>query len=230
MKKTGILVLLLLSVAARAQFIIGWSGGYALCRELNREIYVYDQINGALTKEMKPVHWYQGLVIGFQSPGDGPFGELTYNRKRAMVSSEWDSSGVEMTRQLKVLCNTFNLGFGYRNSGWTIGISCDLGRFKGKGRRGVKSSIGDQEFERLWVLDRTRLLGIAVYRLFAQETIFVERNFGFINFRLYAQLPGMSSQLDGLDTWMFGQDLNFGMHQHERFFNLGAQVTFSIGK
>src|ERR1044071_1771464 len=202
MKRIAIIALLLLSFMARAQFTIGWSGGYALCRELNREIYVYDQINSALTKEMKPVHWYQGLVIGFQTPGDGIFGELTYNRKRATVSSEWDSSGVEMTRQLKVLCNTYNLGVGFRSNGWAIGISWDFGRFKGKGRRGPKSSIGDQEFERLWVQDRTRLYGIAIYRLFCQETFFVERNFGFVNFRMYAQFPGVSSQLDGLDSWM----------------------------
>src|ERR1041385_3457676 len=98
-----------------AQFEIGWNGGYANPQELNREIYVYNAINSTgngLKKEMPAVHWYQGLVVGFESPGDF-FGELKAVRRSCMVSSEFDSAGVAMKRQLKVQANTLNLGCGY---------------------------------------------------------------------------------------------------------------------
>src|SRR5688572_529835 len=113
MKRLFFIVLVaLLPVAAQAQFVLGWSAGWSPCRELNREIYVYNAINGALSDKMEEVHWYQGPVIGLRMGEDGGFVELLYQRKRCKVASEWDSAGVTMTREMKTLCNTYNLGFG----------------------------------------------------------------------------------------------------------------------
>lgn len=231
------LLLLILAAGAvvqvHAQFVFGWSGGWAPCRELNREIYVYNQVNKhGLDKEMDPVHWYQGPVIGIRSGNDdGPFFELLYNRKRAMVAAEFDSAGVAMTRQIKTLCNTYNLGMGVQGGGWRIGISFDAGRFKGFGRRGTVDGIRDLEWNRIWVLDKSRVLGISVYRLYISETIFVERSFanGIVNLRAYCQLPGTKAQLDGLDWFLFRQELNFGNFQHQSFWNFGASLTIAIG-
>ena len=229
-----LLIMLFATICAQqqqAQFVVGWSGGYALCRELNREIYVYNAVNGPnLDKEMQPVHWYQGVLIGFRSPGEGPFVELLYNRKRCKVTSEFDSSGIAMARELKVLCNTYNFGIGYKKNNWAIGLSWDFGRFKGKGRRGPQDAIADMGFERLWVQDRTRLIGIAVARLFCQETIFVERSMGPVGIRAYIQLPGTPNRMDGLDFWLFGQELNYAESQEERFVNFGAAITVTLGK
>ena len=229
-----ILITLLAFIAGvplSAQFIIGWSGGYAPNRELNREIYVYNAINRHnLSKEMGEVHWYQGPVVGIRVPmSSTAYVELLYNRKRIKVSSEFDSSGVTMARELKTLVNTFNLGFGIGNENWTFGCSVDFGRDKGFGKRGVAENIGDQAWQRLWLVEQYRILGIS-NRLVLTETIFVERHLGFINIRLFAQLPGISSETDRLDAWLFGADLNYAKAQVHRPFNVGAMITVSIGK
>ncbi len=230
MKRILITILLLATfVPLSAQFIIGWSGGYAPNRELNREIYVYNAINGHnLDKKMGEVHWYQGPVVGIRLPRDGGYVELLYNRKRSKVSSDFDSSGVAMNRELKTLLNTWNFGFGFGNDLWTIGGSFDVGRYKGFGRRGTSSGIGDLPWDRIWTLDNTRILFISV-RTVITETIFVERHFGFMNVRLFAQFPGVSTEMDGLDGWLFGSDLNYAKAQKQRPFNVGAMITLSIG-
>lgn len=215
-----------------AQFVLGWSGGYATPHELNRVLYVYNSVNKAgLTKEMKPVHWCQGPMIGFQYNQSDLMLELSYSRKRAKVASEFDSSGVAMTRELKVLSNTYNFGFGYHlGEHFTIGGSFDLGRFKGKGRRGPKDGIGDQDWDRLWVKDKTRLLGISIYRLYLAETVFAELNMGIVNLRFYAQVLGMRAKLDGLDHWLFGNQLIFGEDEYESMVNYGICLYVKLGK
>lgn len=212
-----------------AQFIVGWSAGYAPTRELNREIYVYNAINGHnLSKEMAEIHWYQGPVVGWRIGNSESYVELLYNRKRSKVSAEFDSSGVLMTREMKTLINTWNFGFGLGNDQWTFGGSFDFGRYKGFGRRGVESTIGDESWQYLWHIDKTRILFVSV-RLLLTETIFIERHFGFMNVRLFTQIPGISVEMDGLDSWLFGGDLNFAMAQKQRPWNVGLMVTFSIG-
>lgn len=231
MKRLLLFLCVLLSAReANAQFIIGWNAGYAPTRELNREIYVYNAINRhGLTKEMNEIHWFQGPVIGYRVQGDDGFVELCYNRKRSKVGAEFDSAGVGMSREMKTLVNTWNFGFGVGDENWTIGASFDFGRYKGFGRRGAQSGIGDQPWERLWTIDNTRLYVISV-RLIMSETIFIERHFGFMNLRVFAQFPGITSELDGLDYWLFGADLNYGMTQRQKIFNVGAMLTLSIGR
>jgi hypothetical protein len=223
---------LLLSSTVSAQFLIGWNAGYGNARELNREIYVYDALEGSrLSKPMGQVHWNQGPAVGFRlSDGDGPFLEFMYSRKKASISSLFDSASVPFTRQMKVYSNTWNFGLGVSKNGWVAGMSFDLGRFKGYGRRGAVAGIKDVDWTRLWVLDKTRLLGIAVARLYITETFFVERKFSFISVRLYAQLFGIRGKLDGLDHWLFGADLNYAMPSEEHFNNYGIAVFINLGK
>jgi hypothetical protein len=232
MKLPGILFLTVLFIGVKlpAQFMIGWNGGYANPRELNREIYIYDAINGPnLTKKMQPVHWNQGPLIGMRIGNEG-FVEFTYTRKKAAVSSEFDSSSVPMIRQMKVFCNTFNLGFGYTSNNWTIGGSFDFGRFKAFGRRGTVEGIKDQDWQRLWVLNKTRILLIAVDRAYITESVFVERAFGIVSVRAYVQFGGMKKRMDGLDPWLFGTELNYADPNEERFPNYGLSVFFKLGK
>lgn len=231
MKRLLICILALTgSAQLHAQFIFGWSAGWSPCRELNREIYVYNAINGALTDKMEEVHWYQGPVIGFRSgKGEGGFVELLYQRKRCKVGSEWDSAGVAMTREMKTLCNTYNFGFGYQGNGWRIGMSLDGGRFKGFGRRGAQDGIGDVAWERIWVVDNKRLYLFSIYRLYLSETIFVEKEMGVLNARFFWQLPGTKANLDELDEWMFGSDINYGNDQEQSFWNFGMAITIALG-
>lgn len=218
-------------LSAQKRFVIGWSGGYAFPNELNRELYIYDAINRPnLKKEMPLVHWYQGPALGMRF-GDDLYFEMLYTRKRSFVASEFDSSGVAMTRQLKVLLNTWNFGLGIRSNGWGIGTSFDFGRFKGKGRRGPEASIKDQDFQNLWVLDNRRLVGFAVYKFTIAETFYIEHSLGsFAGLRLYAQLHYTKMQMDGLDPWLFGRGLNYFVNNEARFTNVGAMLYFNLGK
>ena len=97
--------LCLIVSALPAQFIVGWNAGYALALELNPTINVYNALNTTLTKSMNEVYWYQGPVGGVRF-GDEIFFELLYSRKRLLVSSGWDSVGVGMVQQLKVVVNS----------------------------------------------------------------------------------------------------------------------------
>lgn len=228
--KRLLVTLIAISVFAplSAQFIVGWNAGYALAPELNRTIYVYNSLNTTLTKSMNEVHWYQGPVGGVRF-GDEIFFELLYSRKRVLVSSGWDSSGVGMERQLKVLANSWNFGFGVQADSWTLGASVDVGRFKGRGRRGQTDLIGDQEWRELWVLANERFLGISFDRFFPSFTFFAERSFGIMSVRAYAQAFGMRVTMDGLDTWLVGSQLNWFLGSKERFTNFGLMVSFNFG-
>ena len=226
-------VVCLLVNVTHAQFVIGWSAGYANSHELNRTIHVYNSVQSStLSKEMQMVHFNHGLIAGFRFGGDDGFAELLYSRKVASVSAEADSSGVTLERQLKVLSNTWNLGGGYRiTENFRIGMSFDLGRFKGKGRRGPKSSIGDQEFEKLWVLDNTRIFGIHAYKLYCATTAFAELNFGMVGFRVYYQWALTKNKMDGFDYWLLsGQTLNWEESLYDKFSNAGVMLTLQIGK
>ena len=226
------MLLLLVPFIGRAQFVIGWSGGYASPHELNRTIYLFNtQYSDILRDEMKPVHWYQGLITGFRSSkDDGVFVELLYNRKRALVSGSYDSAGVEMVHELKVLSNTWNFGIGVKNGNVSLGMSFDAGRFKGKGRVGTASEIGSKEFERLWVQDNTILLGIHIFKLYMASTAFVEFTAGnFIGLRFYFQYAFTKNQMEGLDPWLLGRRINFADFMLDKFTSGGVALTLNIG-
>lgn len=223
-----IIAFLCISANAPAQFSIGWTGGHTNLRELNREIYVYNTLNGSgLTKQMKEVHWCQGPIIGFRSSGNVYF-EAYYNRKKTHTSSSFDSASIPMNRQMKVFSNTFNFGLGFRSNNWAIGGSMDFGRFKGFGRRGPESSIKDQKWQRLWVQDNTRIIGISV-RLYFAATFYVERTIGIATIRLYTQPFAFKQPMDGLDHWLFGADLDYAQPNEERFGNTGIALFLNLG-
>jgi hypothetical protein len=215
-----------------AQLIFGWSAGYANPKEINRAIHVYNSVHSqTLSKEMQPVHFNHGLVAGYRIGSDG-FVELLYTRKVATVSAQADSAGVLLERQLKVLSNTWNFGGGVAlDSRLRIGLSVDVGRFKGRGRRGPESTIGDQEFQKLWVLDDTRLLGISAYKLYMASTVFAEMDFGLIGLRVYYQFAFLRNQMERLDSWLLsGQTLNWGTYLDDKFSNAGVMLTLQLGK
>jgi hypothetical protein len=233
-------LVLLFAINGQAQLIIGYTAGHTGLRDLNREIYVYNQINAhQLDKSMHELHWFQGPVVGFRTPGNVYF-ELTYNRKKASTRSVFTdtASGTEFNRQIKVYCNTYNFGVGFRADGWSFGGSMDFGRFKGFGRRGPGSSIKDTAWTRLFVVERTRIIGISV-RLYFAATFWVERTVGIATIRLYTQPLAFKQPMDGLDSWFFPNryatdpaghgDMDFGAPNEEHFLNSGISIFLNIG-
>lgn len=230
----------LISANLSAQLIIGYNGGHTGLRDLNREIYVYNQINAhQLDKPMHELHWFQGPVVGFRTPGS-PYFEMTYNRKKVRTQSVFtdSTSGQEYNRQIKVYCNTFNFGFGVRVDDWSFGGSMDFGRFKGFGRRGPSASIKDTTWTRLFVVDNTRLIGISV-RLYFAATFWVERTVGILTVRLYTQPLAFRQPMDGLDNWFFpnrysadpggGGYIDYASPNEQNFLNSGISIFLNIG-
>ncbi len=222
-----ILLLFVFAIRGNAQFMIGYTAGHCSPRELNREIHIYNVLNTELTKKMHEINWFQGPTIGVRSRSDVYF-ELMYSRKKASTFSKFDSSGVDMMRQMKVYGNTLNFGFGTRIDGWAFGGSMDFGRFKGFGRRGPEASIKDLAWQRLWVVDNNRILGISV-RLYFAFTFYVEKTIGIATIRLYSQQLAFKQGMDGLDNWLYGAGLNFGKDQEDSFRNTGIAVYLNIG-
>lgn len=225
----GLLLFVFSGFLCHSQIIVGWSGGYGSPHELNRVIHVYNAVNGSgLKKEMQPVHWSQGLAGGIRL-GDEFFFELLYSRKRIGVHSEFDSSGVAFERQLKVLSNTWNFGFGFRDEHLALGMSLDFGRFKGFGRRGPAESIGDLEYQRLWVLDKSSVVFLSANRFYVASTLFAEIKFGVIALRGYFQLALVKNQMEMLDAWMLGSALNYAMYQKDKYSSAGLMVSIQFG-
>jgi hypothetical protein len=225
----------ILSFQLHAQFkcFLGWNEGHGTPYELNREIYIYNDINGPyLTKQMKEIHWNQGPAVGFRAGGDLYF-EMQYSRKSATVSSHFDSASVPMTRELKIYHNTFNYGMGGRIDGWNFGLSLDFGRFMGKGKRGPDSGIKNQDWQRFWILPH-QFLG-ALGRLFPNSaTAFVEYDLDFehtfIGLRAYAQFDYTKSGMSGLDHWLFGNNLNFQVDNGDRMNSFGIAIYAGFNK
>jgi hypothetical protein len=231
-------VFLLFVLKANSQFMIGYTGGHTGLRELNREIHIYNEINGSNLKEpMHPIHWFQGPVIGIRG-GDDVYFELSYNRKKARTESSFDSLGEPYHRQIKVYSNTFNFGFGKHVGKWAFGASMDFGRFKGFGRRGPEASLNDSAWTRLFVVQNTRIIGISV-RLYFAATFYVERTFGIATIRLYTQPLAFRQRMDGLDNWFFpnryaadpggGASMNYAEPNEEHFINSGISIFLNLG-
>ena len=221
---------LLFSFQAFSQLVIGWSGAYMNPKELNREIHVYDKLNGSgLTKQMQNVHWCQGLVVGLQKGNDDFFGEITYNRKTCIVASQFDSAGIGMKRQMKVQSNSFNFGVGRRSNGFVYGASLDFGKDKGKGRRGQSSGIKKEKWNRLWTQDSNFLI-----QLQPGMTFYVGYQKKVFGIRIFYQWEFVKGLMDGLDHWMFGYPLNgtpaLPVGQETKFSNAGIALTISLGK
>ncbi|MCX6312775.1 MAG: hypothetical protein NT084_14225 [Bacteroidetes bacterium] len=219
---------LLFSLPIHSQFIVGWNGGYAFVPDLNKEIYIYNEINkSGLKKEMNLVHLNHGPALGARIGGD-LFYEFLYSWKGASVTSKFDSANVPMVRQLKVYQYSFNFGFGFRANGWTIGASFDFGRFRGKGRRGTEANIKNIAFEKLWTDPNP--FGLLSRIVPVHYTIFAEYKYKIFGFRPYVQFAAMKIDLGTLDYWLLGTYLNYGEFMQEKFVNCGMMVSIQIGK
>lgn len=199
-------------------------------------IYVYNSVNAPnLSKQMPEMHLFQGPAIGFRRTFDDGYLEMVYNRKMSCVTSEFDSAGVPMQRQLKFVSNIYNWGGAVSANGWSAGLSFDFGFCKMKGKRAAKDGFGG--FDYTWITTPERFLRFINRILPDANTVWIERDLGRIaSFRLYAQMfwfpTDMWSEKSGetIDHWFFGGNgLNYGMHMVQRFNSFGAVLYLKFG-
>jgi hypothetical protein len=224
-----ILTVLLIPITTSAQsLIVGYNAGYGFARDLNRELYIYNAINGhQIKKEMGPAHWFKGPTAGFRI-GNEAFYELLYTWKACNVHSEFDSANVPFVRQLRVYQYSFQHAMGIRVGNVSFGASVDYGRFRGKGRRGPESGIKDQEWEMIWKNENP--FGLLSLVIPTRYTLFTEFHWGLGAVRLFCQFAPMQSDLGYLDHWLFGTYLNYGKYMRDHFTNFGVMVSLHVGR
>lgn len=228
MKKLYLICLLVLIVPdyAFSQFNLqfGYGVAYASPSEINRLIYVYNNVNRAsITKEMAKVHFFHGYTVGI-TYGDRFKIELSRTARRSDVVAEGEVNGEKRYRQLRIMSNTIGLGCQLALSRqWTVGLNYDVGNFKGFGR---SAAVGDKpKLTRLFTLDNS-----IVARTQMGFTFFAQRNFGRLSARLYWQWQLLQKRLDIVDSWMLnGQQIIEDSQLQGKMSNLGFQVFFRIG-
>jgi hypothetical protein len=221
------IALFLMSTALYGQFNLqlGYGIAYGNPSDLNRLIYVYNNVQGDnLTKKMPKVHFLHGYTIGVSIGSDFKF-EIHRTSRRGNVMAEATVNGVDYIRQLQIISNTLNFGASFAPSPkWDFGASLDIGNFKGFGRTGPAAD--KLKYERLFVLDNSLIM-----RTRFGFTVFAQRNFGRLSARLYWQWMPFTKSLDGLDSWLLnGQQIIENHHLEDKMSNLGLEVFFRIGK
>lgn len=204
---------------------LGYGMAYANPADLNRLIYVYNNVQGDnLTKQMPKVHFLHGYTIGVSFGSELKL-EVHRTSRRGNVTAKATVNGEDYIRQLQIISNTLNFGFSYAPSAkWDFGASLDIGNFKGFGRTGPAAD--KLKYERLFVLDNSLIM-----RTRFGFTAFAQRNFGRISARLYWQWMPFTKPLDRVDSWMLnGQQIIENHHLEDKLSNLGLEVFFRIGK
>jgi hypothetical protein len=217
--------LLALSNPAQGQgggyFKAGYQVGYMNPADINRVIYIYNKLHYNLDKKMPKMHFMHGYTVGFAVGGDTKL-ECFRTSRRAMVTAEQGDT----VRQLRLISNFISMGVSKSiDKRWDVGVSLDVGNFKGFGRVGPKDNL--PKFDRLFVVSNKSLLATTQLG----STIFVQRNFGFVAARLFYQFQIINMSLDNLDPWMLGGPIvEFDALDSGKASNVGLELMFRIGK
>lgn len=205
-------------------FYAGYGVAYASPGDVNRVIYVYNNVNRAtLTKNMPKVHFFHGYTVGITYGGRFKI-ELSRTARRSDVFAQGEVNGEKRYRQLRVMSNTVGFGFQFApTEKLAFGLTYDIGNFKGYGRSGP---VGDKpKLTWLFVVDNSVLI-----RTQMGFTFYAQRNFGRLSTRLYWQWQILQKRLDNLDSWMLnGQQIIDKYNLIGKMSNLGFQVFFRIG-
>lgn len=232
MKKLYLVCLLVLILPgfAFSQFNLQFGYGVSYCNpgDINRLIYVYNNVNRAsITKEMPKVHFMHGYDLGVTF-GDRFKIEIHRTSRRANVMAEGMVNGESRFRQLRIISNTMGFGFGAAVSRrWDLGFSIDIGNFKGFGRTGAKGE--NPKYDRLFIIND--MAGKQISRVQFGFTMYAQRNFGRFGARLYWQWQAIKKPLDRIDSWMLnGQQIIENHQLEDKVSNLGFQLLFRLGK
>lgn len=222
MKKTFLLFLFAficsLPSYSQVNLQIGYGMGYTNPRDMNKVIYLYNQLHYNLDKTMPKIHFTHGYVIGVSFGTRLKF-EIHRTSRRALVTAEQGDT----VRQFRFITNSINFGLSWGpNPKWDFGGSVDIGNFKGFGRIGPKDD--KPKFERYFVIDNSILLRSQV-----GLTVFAQRNFGHLSARLYYQFQPFTRSLDIMDTRLLGGSIVAFDHLQSKASNLGLEIMFRIG-
>lgn len=232
--------LIVVSEKSEAQFYFraGYNIGLTNPNELNRVIYIHNQINSLYYlsgKEMNSVKDFGGIQIAMGSEFDESSGwEMSWTNKHHVSKSDFIYQGQKVNRYLKVRTNNFGIGFYGGSDHLSIGGSLDFGNFKGFYKRTDDTSknakyvsvfqnqlvFGGSSDEEDHGLLRTLQMGF---------TPFIQYKAGPLGIRLFYQWQFMNLPLDNIDNKLVGADIEQDNVLQDKMNNFGLMLFLQLG-
>ncbi len=160
MRKILIFFLLLILqcniVKSQSQYWFGFGYNMSRFKMDNSLNYIIDRYNqtrtSTLTKEMKHIHFADGLAFSFGFNVNKFVFDLGYTGKKQTVFAQVNNSSGSGERYLRFKNRNFNMGFGFAfintsNSSVALCDSLDIGKIKTETRLGDIPNIDKEEYE-----------------------------------------------------------------------------------
>ncbi len=234
-------LLFLVAEKSEAQFFFraGYNVGFANPREINRVIYVHNQINSiyyATGNDLNQIKTFGGLQIAMGSEfSEGSGWEMSWTNKHDVVKSEFQFNGQTINRELKVRSNNFGIGFYGGSKNISFGGSLDFGNFKGFYKRAPSDSIKSAKYVSVFQNDlvyggssdnashdilRTLQMGF---------TPFIQLKAGPVGLRLFYQWQFVHLPIDNIDNKLLGGDIEQDNQLEDKFNNFGLLFFIQLG-
>ena len=228
-----------LNCDAQFFFRAGYNLGFTNPREVNRVIYIHNQINNsfyyASGNDLNEIKNFGGLQIAMGSEFSENSGwEMSWTNKHHVSKSEFLFQSQTVNRYLKVRTNNFGLGFYGGGENIAVGGSLDFGNFKGFYKRTDDTSknakyvsvfqnkgdfFGYSENADHDLL-RTMQVGF---------TPFVQLKAGPVGLRFFYQWQFMRLAIDNIDNKLLGGDIEAYNELHDKMSNLGVLFFLQLG-
>lgn len=226
--------------SAQFYFRPGYNIGLCNPKEINKVIYIHNQLNSgyyATGKKMHEVKTFGGIAVAIGSEWDENSGwELQWQNKHSIVRSQFEYQGQTIVRDLKIRTNMLNYGMYYGNKHLSGGASLDFGNFKGFYKRAPKDSIKSAKYAYVFqalqpapgvvsdVKEKNMLLTLQMgLTLYGQVTM------GPLGARLFYQFQFMNMDIDNLDYKLLGAKVQADNDLEDHFNNVGLLLFLKIG-
>jgi hypothetical protein len=236
-----LMILASFSHESAAQFFIrgGYSLGMCNPKEINRVVYIHNQINsGYYTtgSEMQKVNTLGGIHIAMGTEMEENSGfEMSWSNKHHVSKADFIFNGETIHRYLKVRTNNFSIGFYGGSAAIAFGGSLDFGNMKGFYKRAPEDSIKSKDYVSVFQnqLDygitsddadhdilRTAQMGF---------TPFIQLRAGPAGLRLFYQWQFKNLGIDNLDNKLLTHDIEPDNQLQDRLSNFGLLFFLQLG-
>ncbi len=224
---------------AQFYFRAGYNLGFAKPREINKVIYIHNQINSnyynVSGNELNEIKNFGGIHIATGSEfGENSGWEMSWSNKHHVSKSEFLFQSQKVNRYLKVRTNNFGLGFYGGGENIAVGGSLDFGNFKGFYKRTDDTSknakyvsVFQNQGDFFGYSDnadhdllRTMQVGF---------TPFIQFKAGPVGLRVFYQWQFMRLTIDNIDNKLLGGDIEAYNELHDKMSNFGVLFFLQLG-
>ncbi len=233
-------LLILFKEKSNAQFFFraGYNVGFANPHEVNRVIYVHNQINSsyyASGNDLNEIKNFGGIHIAMGSEFEKNSGwEMSWTNKHSVSKSEFQFQGQKVNRYLKVRTNNFSLGFYGGGDVVAFGGSLDFGNFKGFYKRTDDTSQNKKyvpvfqnqvDFGGASDLPDHNMLRTSQMAF----TPFIQFKGGPFGLRIFYQWQFIRLPIDNIDNKLLGGDIEAYNDLQDKMNNFGVLLFIQLG-